>query len=154
MQYVRPVNSGDISHIAEHMRPEDVKEVQALGHDPYSALRVGYKHSVICSTLVDPDAVPVAMLGVVPSIHSKHFGSIWLLGTPGIEKFGYRFLRYSKQVLDDYYDKTGFEVFYNYTHEDNIVHHKWLKWLGFRFLRKVNLGSSVFIEFVKLKNHD
>lgn len=151
MQYVRPVLCGDISYIAENMRPEDVKEVHALGHGSYSALRIGYKQSVICSTLVDPDAVPVAMLGVVPCIHYDNFGSIWLLGTPGIEKFGYRFLRYSKQVLDDYYELTGYDAFYNYTHEDNQVHHKWLKWLGFSFLRRVNNGQSGFLEFVRLK---
>lgn len=150
MQYWRLPVEGDCEFIAEHMRPEDVMEVEALDHSPLLALRLGSNNSLICYTLLDPSGTPVAMLGVTEGF-SPGFGAIWLLGTPGIEKFGYRFLRYSKQVLQEFYDKSGCEVFYNYTHKDNTVHHKWLKWLGFSFLRRVKYGQSGFLEFVRLK---
>lgn len=150
MQYWRETTHDDVEFIAANIRIEDCREVEALGHTPYGALVFGWIESKVCYTLVDPEGVPVAILGVVETEYNK-VGSIWLLGTTGIEKFGYRFLRYSKQVLQDLYAKTGHELFFNMTHKDNVVHHKWLKWLGFKFLRRVNIGNSGFIEFARLK---
>lgn len=152
MQYWRNPTEADCVWIADHMRREDRIEVEAFNHEPYPVLLLGMEHSHICYTLVSPEGEPVAMLGVMDGF-SPEFGRIWLLGTPGIEKYGYRFLRYSKQVLQEFYDKTGYEAFYNYTHKDNVVHHKWLKWLGFTFLRRVDFGGSGFLEFVRLKDH-
>lgn len=151
MQYWRPPTREDCELIAANMRLEDIMECACLWHTPLDALLLGFEHSDVCYTLVDPEGEPVAMLGVVASPTYENFGSIWLLGTPGIEKFSYRFLRHSKKVLNEFYDETGYDAMYNYTHKDNVVHHKWLQWLGFTFLRRVNFGNSGFIEFVRLK---
>lgn len=151
MQYwVRPTEK-DCYLIAANMRKADRLEVEACGHTPLDGLLLGLEQSEVCYTLVNPEGESIAMVGVVPSNDWEHFGSIWLLGTPGIEEYGYRFLRNSKVLLQELYDKTGCEAFYNYTHKDNVVHHKWLKWLGFKFLRRVNIGNSGFIEFCRLK---
>jgi hypothetical protein len=50
------------------------------------------------------------------------------------------------------FKECGAEYVYNYTYAKNTVHHRWLKWLGFTFLRKVNLGpeGKPFIEFAKI----
>jgi hypothetical protein len=51
------------------------------------------------------------------------------------------------------FDVTGDDAFYNYTYSRNTVHHKWLKWSGFTFLRKVTLPplNKEFYEFVILR---
>lgn len=151
MKYWRHPWIGDVEYVADNMRRADAKECLAVGRTPKEALLMGYKHSAFCRTLVAPDGEPIAMVGVVPSEQYDEFGAIWLLGTRGIEKHGFRFLRYSKQALKECYEQTGYEAFYNATHKDNVVHHHWLKWLGFTFVRRLTIGNSGFIEFVRLK---
>jgi hypothetical protein len=155
MKYWRQPTWADCEYVAANMRKEDVLEVSAFNHTPEDALYLGLEHSAASYTLVNPKGEPIAVLGVTPQYNidlpKEDTGMIWLLGTPGIEKYGYRFLRYSKEALQELYDKTDFELFFNYTHTDNFVHHKWLKWLGFKFIRRVNIGNSGFIEFARLK---
>lgn len=150
MKYWREAELADAYPIAQAMRPEDVMEVAAFGHDPMGALIQGYGLSVTSYTLLDPTGEPIAMAGVTPT-DDENLGAVWLLGTPGIEQYGFRFLRYSKEFLQHLYDESGYECLFNYTHKDNVVHHRWLKWLGFSFIRRVNIGNSGFIEFARLK---
>lgn len=151
MKYWRHSTKDDVAYVAMRLRDADRLEVDAMKHSPLAALHMGYIGSDICYTLLSPEGKPIAMLGVVPSQAYENLGAIWLLGTEGIEQYGYRFLRHSKQCLQELYDKTGYDAFYNATHKDNHVHHKWLRWLGFTFLRRITIDNSYFIEFVRLK---
>jgi len=151
VQYWRPTAEYDAVHIANNMRQEDILEVAAFNRDPLSALLIGMEHSYVCMTLVSPEGEPGAMLGVTPGEYDM-FGKIWLLGTPLIEQYGFRFLRHSRELLQEFYETTGHDAYYNYTHKDNHVHHKWLRWLGFKFLRRVTIGNSGFLEFCRLKD--
>ena len=154
-RYIRPSIESDVAFIADHMRVEDVEEVVAAGSDPFNSLSFGLAQSKPCLTLLNGEGTPIAMCGVAPGAYPNS-GAIWLLGTQGIEEVPITFLRYSKQALDLMFKECGAEYVYNYTYAKNIVHHKWLKWLGFTFLRQVNLGpeGKPFIEFVKLGVND
>jgi hypothetical protein len=136
---------GDVEYVARNMRKADIEECEAGGFTPLDALRMSVASSIVCYTLTEPDTgLPGAILGVGPGFDPA-WGAIWLLGTSALKKHRYRFLRNSKPVLHDLYIETGKDVFYNYTYVQNHVHHAWLRWLGFTFIRKVPLpphGSS------------
>ena len=129
MHYIRPAMQEDVGYLSNNLREEDVEEVCASNSTPLSALSHGFEMSDPCLTLTDKQDVPIAMLGTVP------------------------FLRNSKPVLSDLFDRTGCSFFYNYTYVSNALHHRWLRWLGFTFLRTITMPTTgkEFIEFVKLR---
>lgn len=152
MKYLIPPREGDVEFIATHMRDHDARECEALGFAPLAALRESVRLSDNIYTMVDPLGKPIAMLGVGMGLLPE-WGAVWLLGTKGIESSSVTFLRQSKEALQYVFKMSGKDVLYNYTHESNEVHHRWLKWLGFKFIRKISLGPNgdQFIEFARLR---
>lgn len=152
MQYIRPPTQEDVEYLAIRLREDDVEEVLAANNTPFNALSHGLAVSNPCYTLVDRENVPVAMCGVAEGTYNNS-GIIWLLGTKGIEENPMTFLRHSKSVIDGLFVTTGHDFFYNYTYVKNELHHKWLRWLGFKFIRTITLPTTGkdFIEFVKLR---
>ncbi|WP_316172971.1 hypothetical protein [Bradyrhizobium sp. SZCCHNRI2049] len=151
---MRPPTLDDVEFIANHMRKADVEECAASGFTPLGALLQSIDLSIVCKCAIAPDTgQPGFVMGVCPSTLGPSWGAIWLLGTDDIKRHRVLFLRHSREVLASLYEETGKEVFYNYTFIENSVHHEWLRWLGFKFLRKVSLPphGQQFIEFVKLK---
>lgn len=143
----------DMRHIIDNMRKEDIDELIASGTTPQDAIYDGYYKSHPCLTVIDPKSgEPGVMMGVV----RRGFGLdlIWLLGTDSIEHNAVGFAKQSRPILKYLYYTTGSLGFYNYTHHANTLHHKWLKWLGFKFIRKVQLGPNGedFYEFVRLRD--
>ena len=152
MKYARTSVTEDVDFLASRLRGEDVEEVVAANNNPFDALSHGLAVSNPCYTLIDRTETPVAMTGVTKGSYTNS-GIIWLLGTKGIEENSMTFLRHSKSCLDELYQSTGYDLFYNYTYVKNELHHKWLRWLGFTFLRTITMPSTgkEFIEFVKLR---
>lgn len=152
MNLVRPSTLEDCRFVADNMRTEDIAESWAASRlSPYDALCLSRNSSPVCLTLIEPDTGnPAALLGVNVEADPM-FGAIWLLGTPAIERFPITFLRHCKPMLSQLYDETRCEAFYNYTHKPNSVHHRWLKWLGFIFIREVIINDESFYEFVRLR---
>lgn len=138
---IRPSVIEDVEYLSQNLRPEDVEECLASGVTPLDALRHGFACSTPCLTGVTPD--PAAMFGVAPG------GLVWLLGTPAIEKHSVAFLRRSHAALEVLHADN--DLLWNYTFAKNTLHHRWLKWLGFKFLRKVELQGNQFYEFARLK---
>lgn len=153
MTLSRPATLADVAFVADHMRVEDIAECEAGGLSSSDALTLSYNSSLVVNALLEPHTgTPVAIVGVCPGWKPK-WGAIWLLGTPGIEKNRITFLRNSKPALASLYADSNKEVLYNYTFCENTVHHAWLRWLGFVFLRKVQLPphGQPFYEFVKIR---
>jgi hypothetical protein len=146
--YARAACAADVPYLVEHLRPQDHAECEAGGTSALAALTFGLVASRPCLTLLTPDTgAPAAMLGVTSS-HYDIAGKIWLLGTPAIERFPKTFLRNSREALAMLYG--DYSLLYNYTDCRNGVHHRWLKWLGFKFLRRVELTpDNYFYEFVR-----
>eukprot|EP01037_Dinobryon_pediforme_P020249 gene20249-20821_t len=135
------------------MRPEDIDEVRASsGLSPEVALRIGFGFSAAPLTLADPaTGVPIGIMGVVPE--DGLVGRIWMLGTPMIGALGLSFLRRNRLVIDGL--NTVYPILTNMVDERNEVHIKWLKWLGFTFIRRHPAHGAErrpFIEFVRILN--
>ena len=157
VELTRAVIPSDIDYIAENMRTDDIDELSALGFKPKDALVVGHSSSTLDMTLVCPKTgLPGAILGVTKLDQDlpdgPSLGSIWLLGTPLIEQNTVCFLRQSKITLPSLFSETGCDALGNYVYEKNALHIKWLRWLGFKFLRRVQMGplNETFIEFVQV----
>ena len=135
----------DCKYLADRLRYEDKREILAnSGSTPYNALLRGYVASEVCFTIVDKENVPVGMFGV-----SKE-GAIWLLASNDIYRIRFSFLRESRKVIDFLNQK--YPTLWNYVDCRNELHIRWLKWCGFKFLRKTNFGvlQQPFYEFIKL----
>lgn len=150
---VRASAAADPAGMAPHLRREDRMEVTAAsGLTPVQALGLGYAMSRPCYT-VEYEGRPAAMFGVVPSqeVEFPRLGAVWLLGTDSILVFNRAFLRLSHEwlrraTLD--YDLVG-----NTVDVRNTAHIRWLRWLDFTFLRRIErFGPSglPFMEFIKI----
>lgn len=153
IDYARPATLDDVEYVAEHMREEDIEEAGAFGLPPLEALTIGFNNSNICQTLLTPDGTPCAIAGISPSTIHPTWGAIWMLGTHHIEEVPITFIRHSRKAIKALFEATEYDAFFNYTYARNTVHHKWLKWCGFTFLRKVELPpfDQEFFEFVSLR---
>lgn len=150
LNLVRPSINEDVGYVSAHLRREDVEEVEAAGYTPLDALVHGYECSDQCLTIIDPKTGdPGGMLGVVPA-KDRLLGRIWMLGTKTIERNTTTFLRQSKPMLEHLYGEH--EALFNYTFEKNHLHHRWLRWLGFHFINRVELTpGNHFYEFIRLR---
>jgi len=146
---VRPSELYDCHYIAENIREDDRREILAFsGEEPLEAMVSGFIHSDSPRTVLVGDT-PVAMFGSGPV--EPRVGSVWLLGTDGIEDISIQFLRESKYWLEHLYE--NYDLLFNYVDERNTVHIKWLKWLGFKFINrheKFGVEKRPFFEFVRI----
>lgn len=151
----RPTKDNDCIALAPNLRPGDVAEVMAAaGIEPIHALRVGYRTSSVCQTIVHNHQV-IGMFGVVPDLDSfpdgPRAGVVWGLGSPEIAKVPKSFMRLSKEwlaKLDEDYD-----ILYNYVDIRNVAHIRWLRRCGFIFgdiIQEYGPGKLPFILFWRL----
>lgn len=149
--YSRDTTKDDLEHLAAHMRKADRAEVKAtIGWEPLPALKFALKHSEVCKTGLTHEGEPVMIYGVTPS-PQEGLGSIWMLGTDNLTKVQTTFLRQCRREIDEI--SRGYKAVYNFTDARNTLHHKWLKWCGFTFIRRVErygVEQLPFYEFVKL----
>lgn len=145
---VRKSTIYDPSRLAHRLRPEDVREISALGSDPLKALTEGFLGEK-CLT-VDDCGHPIAMFGVKTIPQEPQFGAIWLLASEALfEKARYRFAKESRKWVE--YLEDGYLATFNIADVRNEAHLRWLRWLGFTFLARNPLGSQgeIYQEFIK-----
>ena len=123
------------------LRPADETELRALGCVPGMSLMRGLQGEECYSIVLDGKAV--AMFGINPLPDDPRFGVVWLLGTTGLSKIRKQFVQMSSKVVDAL--AFGYDFIGNCVHERNLVHIRWLKWLGFSFLGR----RGQFIEFAR-----
>jgi len=142
----------DCHYLAARLRKADLKDVAAAGYKPLDSLLHGYVYSSECMTIALPDGTPAAMFGVAPLVvDGLSIGSIWLLGTDELLAHRWKFLRESKYWLNRM--SVGFDLMCNCVHRDNEEHIKWIRWLGFKFLRHTESNGEPVIEFAKIIHH-
>jgi len=149
--WIRLATEEDIAYIAPRMRQADKDEVWASGgYMPEEALRMSYRASEPCFAAVNGDE-PVTMFGVAPL--TDNVGAIWLLGTDAItDKIPISFLRWSRRFLP--FLMEPYDMVCNQVYAGNTVHIKWIRWLGFSFIRETKFGprNNRFYEFARLSH--
>ena len=147
--YLRLANEDDCIYLAENLREDDYREIKAVtGLPPLLSLLTGLKSSQVPLVICDNQGKVVAMLGVVPN---GLIGSIWMVGTPDLKRISVSFLKNCQDVFTVL--KNNFSVLHNYVDARNELHIRWLRWMGFSFIKKhqsYGIEQKPFYEFVKI----
>ena len=136
---IHPITIEAAKEVASNLRPEDRREVEeGHGLDPMEEL-VWAAQNLSCVYFTMPNGKTAGMAGVEPD------GTVWMLCTPVIHDYPITFAREAKRFIDNRPEK----YLYNIADERNQVHLKLLKFLGFKFIRKISYGQNnlTFIEF-------
>jgi len=146
----RPYKDEDVITLASTMCEADVLEIKLSdGLSPLDALRRACRESAEVNTIVGSDGKLLGMFGL--SYIDDLVGSPWMLSTGKLSNYYIKFLRQSRQWVEDANNRRS--VLVNYVHVENDNAIKWLRFLGFSFIRKVDYGVSnaPFYEFVRIK---
>lgn len=127
---IRPVEPGDVEHVAEHMRQADLDEIAALGiPDPVDALTRSIASSTSCWTGCI-NGEPVCIFGLVPISMLCGIGSPWMLGTNLILKNAGAFIRHSTPYIHGMLRE--FPQLFNFVDVRNRKAVAWLRRAGFK----------------------
>lgn len=143
-KYIHQATVGAALEVALNLLPDDRSEVQeGHGHDPKTALvdSIRYCDSVYFE-------VPNGKIAGLAGVHGN--GQIWMLCTPAIYDYPHTFAREAKRYVDERREK----LLWNIVDERNEVHLKLLRFLGFKFIRRLNYGPNnlTFIEFARVQS--
>ena len=141
----------DIKYLAPRLRQEDKQEILAgSGLTPYEALLIGFKNSVVVFTIFNPKNKPVGIFGI--NNYEKDIGVIWLLATKDLAKIQIAFLKECREVIK--FLNIKYKILWNFVDCRNQLHIKWLKWCGFKFIRRLNRGvlQKPFYEIIRINN--
>ena len=148
MAHYRAAIKKDVAELSAKMRKADAEEVMASsGLTPFEALTKGFEMSKGLS-IIHKDEL-IGMFGVAKI--GEDIGSPWMLGSDKIPQIKKDLLT---QALE-WVIKTNKEypLLVNYVDVRNKVAIRWLKFLGFNFVRKIphhGVGRVPFYEFVRI----
>jgi len=141
--YIHPITYEAALEVASNLRSDDLREVvEGHGLNPMILLPLAAEEgSAVYFTV--PDGKTAGLAGVGDD------GTIWMLCTPEIERYPITFAREAKRYVDSREEP----LLWNIVDCRNTVHLKLLKFLGFKFLRKVTHGPNnlPFIEFCRVR---
>ena len=152
MAYYRDAVIDDCAILAPKMRQQDATEVwHSNGMSPLEALYMSYDICGENHTIIDDHGEIIGMFGCGHNEETPNIGVPWLLASDKLPTITREFLPQSKEWIDSLDEK--YDMLFNFVHADNKVSIRWLKWMGFKFLRKQYYGvnPSEFYPFVKLK---
>ena len=141
--YIHPITLEAAQEVASNLRPDDLREVEE-GHGidhRFIPLIMSQNPSYVYFTV--PDGKTAGMAGVGEQ------GDIWMLCTPDIHRYPITFAREAKRYVDSRTEP----LLWNIVDSRNKAHLRLLKFLGFKFLRKLKHGPNnvTFIEFCRVR---
>ena len=142
-KYIHPLTPEVAYEVACNLRPDDFREIsEGYGIDPkvYLPIMAETPSGVYFTS---PSGKIAGMAGVGKQ------GDIWMLCTPVIHEKPILFAREAKR----YVDSRPEPLLWNIVDSRNKAHLKLLKFLGFKFLRKLKHGPNnlTFIEFCRVR---
>tara|TARA_R110002072_G_scaffold6389_7_gene37728 strand:- start:723 stop:1184 length:462 start_codon:yes stop_codon:yes gene_type:complete len=152
MHHYRTSTIDDCREMAPYMRLQDVVEVgYSSGAEPLEALEHSFKASQECFTIVHDDGDVVGMFGVADN---GIFASPWLLGTDKLVDTKRVMLPVAAKWVKEI--NVQYPLLLNYVHKENTVSKRWLKSLGFEFIKldeKYGIGEQPFYQFVRINKN-
>lgn len=147
--HYRESTLGDVVFVAENLREADRREIEAHGHtSTLPPLLEGYRLSHPCQTMVGRDGQPFGLFGAIPDPSEPIRAAVWMMATPQLEQEALAFARGSLRIVNEW--NRQYPLLFNFVDSRNEVHIKWLKWLGFVFIRAIKINNTPFYEFVKV----
>lgn len=146
----RAARRGDGILISRSLRSADLQEVEALTREPPAlALEMSIATSGRRAWVATDEHGPVFLWGV-GYCHDPKIGSPWLVASERYKAHSVQFLRECRDYLA--LAAHGLSLLTNCTDARNTVHHRWLKWCGFEFIKlhsKWGAAQLPFWEFQK-----
>ena len=141
--YIHPLTLEAAAQVASNLRPDDRREVEEGHGIPLPLLPSLMVHNPSYVYFTVPDGKTAGMAGVGKE------GDIWMLCTPEIHRYPITFAREAKRYVDSRTES----LLWNIVDIRNTAHLRLLKFLGFKFLRKLNHGPNnvTFIEFCRVR---
>lgn len=144
---LRDATREDARRIAPLLREKDVREIEVVsGRDPEASLLSAFDmpgEIVFAETTADRSPILIA------GVHQTHpnVGAIWMLGTPLLESYALGSVRESLRMIAVWH--LDYPLLWNRALESNALHVRWLRLLGFSFLRRVIIRGNPFLEIVR-----
>lgn len=135
-----------LAHIGRNLRPEDVAELQAAigDYDPNTILSDAVEMSTLAFVVGGAD--PIGVGGVVGD------GLIWMVGTKEIEQRPRELIEFSRTAVARFKEAVpDAPFFYNHIDERNLVHIKYVKWLGAVFTGRSVTKHDPTVKFLEFK---
>lgn len=130
---IRPGTVADAISLATRLRPEDALEITLTSEDPIEkALIESLKLSTECFA-AEVDGLVIAMGGF--RLLPGRIGIPWMVGSPEIEDHPVSMVAAGRVAVDRWASQC--DVMANVSHQDNVVHHRWLVHIGFTFMPEV-----------------
>lgn len=140
----------DVYEIKPHLRVEDVREIEILGHTAEQALLNGFIFSNECFT-VRIDGEVAGMFGYSDYEQPKNVAIIWFLGTDKTKTTPREWLVLGRKYINMFLEK--YNVIGNLIDLRQTKHIKWLEALGFKFGASYDVKGFKFREFYKTKEN-
>ena len=146
-ELVRKPTQADVEYLIDHVRPEDIEEVDAFDG---STIRKSLEETpdlLNNSEVWEVDGKVVAIFGVTPIEEYEGVGLIWMMATSEFEQYSQMFAVRCKNVVEKMIEK--YEFIYNYVHSKNVKSIAWLQWLGFKTYDPMPFGprNELFTRF-------
>lgn len=134
--YARPSVPQDAHLLAPRLRKEDVEEIRAAsGNEPLQALLNGILEGTECWTIIGNGDEVLGLFGVN---HMPEYGPgqacVWMLAADGLPSIRAEFFKQTPEWIAHFH--TRFPVLWNYIDARQTMHIRWLKRLGFRFIKQ------------------
>ena len=149
MGYLRKSNLKDFKFVVENMRVMDkIEAYYQTGKKPEDALRLSYLHGQTNMTIAADDDKPIGLCGVVAD------GCIWMIATDELfsnKKYKIQLIREGRKWVDSLLK--NYKMLYNMVYAENHSAIKWLKALGFTFVKyheEYGKESKPFYEFLRI----
>ena len=131
MGYLRKSNLKDFKYVVENMRVMDkIEALYQTGLSPEDALSYTFLGSKTNMTIADDDGQPIGLCGV------QKDGCIWCVATDELfnnKKYRIQLIRQGRKWVDNLLE--SYKILYNYVYAENTSAIKWLKALGFTFVK-------------------
>ena len=149
MGYLRKSKLSDLNYVCQNMRQMDRLEgLYQTGKDPEDALRLSFLFGKTILTIAGDEDQPMGLCGV------RKDGCIFMICTDELfsnKKYKIQLIRKGREGVDSLLK--SYKVLYNFVYAENDSAIKWLKSLGFTFIKyheEYGIQGKPFYEFLRI----
>lgn len=128
-----------VKTLVDNIREPDRVECEVLGGNIEHMIKYSVDKSISAKAfVVNGDLVCIFGIGKINLLGGA--AHPWMLATDDINKYWFSFVRRSIEVVNKW--KTEHKWMQNFVHVENDLSIKWLKWLGFKFKKPIQISNN------------